>query len=79
MSTAHDQWWQLKCATERYLAATDALHVVHPSTDVHGRGGLAGAAMTPHCAWQCNVVGAHVQEELEWAGAREDLDAILKA
>lgn len=43
-------------AAKEFRDASQAMHVVHGSTDVHGHGGIAGAAMTPHCAWQCNVL-----------------------
>jgi len=47
----------LRLAAERYLLATRAIHETHASTDVHGHGGMAGAAMTDHCAWECGATG----------------------
>jgi hypothetical protein len=46
----------LALLAREYLIAVRGLHVTHGSTDVHERGGFAGQALTPHCAWQCNVV-----------------------
>lgn len=87
----------LAVAAHEYIAATEALHVIHPSTAVHaapGSGGIAGAAMTPHCAWQCNVVervedatvplgvrsqSLHASERLRHRDATARLRAALRA
>jgi len=42
-------------AARDYLLAVRAIHVVEGSTDVHHHGGMAGAALTPHCAWECGA------------------------
>lgn len=49
-------------AAQEFLAATDSLHVVHPTTDVHGHGGVAGRAVTPHCAWECRAVDSRLTQ-----------------
>lgn len=48
---------ELDTIARRYLKAVDALHTIHSSTDVHGQGGMAGQAITEHCALICNAVG----------------------
>lgn len=51
---------KLRAAAKRYVKAVQAIHVMHPNTDVHGHGGIAGRAITPHCAWECPVSGNRV-------------------
>lgn len=51
----------LKAAAIRYVKAVQAIHVVHPNTDVHNHGGVAGQAITPHCAWECPISGGRVE------------------
>lgn len=60
-------------AVREYMEASEALHTVHGSSDVHGHGGIAAAVMTPHCAWSCNVVGFHIAEKRRFVEARANL------
>lgn len=48
-------------AVKRYKTAVEALHTVHSSTDVHEVGGIAGAAITQHCALICPATGDSVE------------------
>ena len=51
-------------AVKEYVAAMDALHTTHGSTNVHGGpGSIGGAAMTDHCAWTCHVVDGKLNFE----------------
>jgi hypothetical protein len=43
-----------------YVSAVNELHTTHSSTDVHNHGGIAGQAITDHCAWQCHVLDARL-------------------
>ena len=62
------------------LEATKAIHETHPTTEVHGnRYGIAGRAITPHCAWECNVVGAHVGKVVRYEAAVHDLERALES
>ncbi len=51
---------ELRAAALRYKLAVEALHSIHSTTDVHGRGGIAGQAFTPHCAYICGDTGNRV-------------------
>lgn len=65
-----------KSVVEEYYAAVREMHVMHPSTNVHGKPGdgmIAGSAITPHCAWQCNVLGAHTETRDRYARAERAL------
>jgi len=78
-------------AAQRYMEAVEALHTIHGSMDVHGHGGFAAQAITPHCALICNATGGYidrtgklVEEEpphravrQEYETARAELQAIL--
>lgn len=44
-------------AAANYKAAIEALHTRHASTDVHNHGGVAGAAITEHCALLWIITG----------------------
>lgn len=48
---------ELKAAALEYAQAVEGLHYNSSNTDVHNRGGIAGQAITPHCAWQCGDTG----------------------
>ena len=67
-------------AIQEFVAATDALHVIHGSTNVHpnayNAGYPAGAAMTPHCGWACDVVGVHDAERDRVYQARRRLQEL---
>lgn len=65
-----------KSVVEEFYEAIREMHVVHPSTAVHaapGSGVVAGAAITAHCAWQCNVLGAHTETRDRYARAERAL------
>lgn len=63
----------IELATE-YKLASEALHTMHSTTDVHGHGGIAGQAFTNHCAWQCNVLQAKFNPETgEVTGSMESI------
>lgn len=47
-------------AVKEYIQAVHNIHVMHSSTDVHHNGGVAGQALTPHCAWECRDTGNYV-------------------
>jgi|GEM_PF-4887051 len=62
------------------LEATKAIHEIHSTTAVHENGyGFAGRAITPHCAWKCNVVGAHVGEVVRYEVAVHELERALES
>lgn len=46
---------ELYDAVWEFLEAEEAMHTMHGSGDVHNKGGIATAAITPHCAVICNV------------------------
>ena len=50
-------------AARDYLITSRAIHVVEGSTDVHHHGGMAGQALTPHCAWECGATGVRYVNE----------------
>jgi len=47
-------------AAQRYMEAVEALHTIHSSMDVHGHGGFAAQAITPHCGLICNATGGYM-------------------
>lgn len=49
---------ELAKAAREYQEAVAALHTTHSSTDVHGHGGVAGWAITQHCAVTCGALDA---------------------
>lgn len=69
----------IQMAVLRLIAATDAMHKTYPNTAAcQSRPGLvAGHAMTPHCAWTCNILGAHDTEREEYYASRKALDELL--
>jgi hypothetical protein len=49
---------------QELLDATNALHTLHGSTNIHGGpGSVGGAAMTAHCALNCSVMDARFDPE----------------
>lgn len=68
---------ELKAAAKEYLAAVRALHTTHGSSDVHGKGGIAAAAVTPHCGMICNTSGEHLEEKRRYMMADAALAVIL--
>jgi hypothetical protein len=56
----NDTGADLTAAVLEYIAAVNGMHTTHSSTDVHGHGGIAGQAITDHCAWQCHVLDARL-------------------
>lgn len=52
-------------AVYAYLKAEQAMHYTASSTDVHGHGGIAGQALTPHCIHTCTVTGGRVERTPE--------------
>lgn len=82
----------LTVAARRYIVAVEALHTLHGSTDVHNLGGLAGQAITPHCALICRETGdaydavnnaivrgnpPHKAELAEYYAAKDELEIVL--
>lgn len=56
---------RLSEAVRTYLTAERDMHYTASSTDVHGHGGVAGQALTPHCIHICNVTGNRVERTPE--------------
>lgn len=82
----------LKEAAKRYMKAIESLHTIHSSTDVHNNGGIAGQAITEHCALICHATGdrfdgstmtviegapPHEKELKEYIEAKEALEKLL--
>jgi len=57
MGSSADFDLELAIAARRFMEAVDALHTVHSTTDVHNLGGVAGQAITEHCALICRDTG----------------------
>lgn len=51
---------ELLAATIEYKEAAEALHTSHSTTDVHGKGGVAGQGFTDHCAWACHALNGKI-------------------
>lgn len=63
------------------MEAVNALHTHHSTTDVHETGGIAGQALTDHCAWTCKALDAHlnpVTMKIEGDMSRRFHEEVLK-